>query len=110
MRAASSTVTVDVLLSLPATVSGLVVVTVAVFESEPGVFGVTVSVIVTDADAASVPMVQVTVDVPLQEPCDVVTEPKVTLPGRTSVIVTPKAVEGPLFVTTMFQVSGRPFA
>ena len=47
------------------------------------------------------PKLQVTVVVPVHEPCDVLAEPKVTPAGNVSVIVVFVAGEGPLFVTTI---------
>ena len=44
---------------------------------------------------------QVTVVVPVHEPCVVLEETKVTPAGKVSVIVVFVAGEGPLFVTTM---------
>jgi hypothetical protein len=80
----------------PLTLAALVTVPVAV--------GVTVIVIVTDAPCARLPMLHVTVPlacahVPADAPVHVAA-PNVTPAGSVSVIVTPVAPLGPLFVTT----------
>ena len=81
--------------------SASVAVTFAVFVIWPAVFGVTTMVTIALAPFVSVPTPQVTVVVPLQEPCVVEVDPKVTLPGKVSVTLTFVAVAGPLFVTTI---------
>jgi hypothetical protein len=75
--------------------------TVAVFEIEltPPNGLRTVSVIVAEPEGASVPTLQLIVVVPEHVAPD--TETKVKLAGRTSVMVTPVAVAGPLFVTVI---------
>src|SRR5258708_23279264 len=88
MFEAGTTVIVDVLELLPAFGSGLVVITLAVFVTGPGVDGsVTVSAIDAEPALAIVPSEQVTVVVPLQLPCVGVAETKGVPAG--SAVVTP---------------------
>src|SRR3954462_15978856 len=52
----------------------------------------------------SVPMAQVTVPVPLHDPCEGMAETNVVPAGRVSVTVTPLAASGPLFMTLVVYV------
>ena len=70
----------------------------------PVALGVVTSVIVTVAPAAIVPMLQVRVAPPVHVPCVEDAETNAFPAGIGSVIVTPVAVLGPLFVTTIVQV------
>lgn len=102
MFAAEMTVMVEVLVLLARFGSVLDVVTVAVFDTGPGVDGsVTVKVIVAEAALAKVPRLQVTVVVPLQLPVFGVAETNVVPAGRMSVTTTFVADAGPLLVTPM---------
>src|SRR4051794_39253642 len=85
-------------------VSGRLPTTLTVFTWAPTVLGVVTRVIVTDAPAAIVPMVQLRIAPPVQVPCVVVAETKVFPAGIGSATTTPVAVLGPLFVTTIVQV------
>ncbi len=78
--------------SLPETVAVLVIV--------PATWPVPWMVMVAVAPLGIVPRLQVTVVVPLQEPCVGVAVASVKLAGRGSVTVTPVAVLGPWLVTT----------
>jgi hypothetical protein len=86
--------------------------TVAVFEivDPPGteLSTFTVSVIVAEPAAMSVPRLQVTVDVPVQEPCDVFTETNVVFAGMASETETLLASDGPLLVTVSVYVAFEP--
>src|SRR5438876_1983123 len=75
--------------------------TLAKFVIEPAKVGLTVIVIVALPPLTSVPIEHVTVDVPLHVPEVEDAETYVTPPGNESVIVTPVAGSGPLFVTTI---------
>ena len=97
---AGTTVTVAVLVSFAAFASGFADVTVAVFETGPGVDGsVTTSEIVALAPLAIVPRLHVTVDVPLHDPWLGVAETNVVPVGIVSVTVTPVAGDGPALST-----------
>ena len=103
---AATTLKLVVLLSFAGFVSPLVLLTVAVFDTGPTVDGAcTTMVIVALEPLLSEPTEQVTVVVPLQLPCVAFAEVKLVPAGKTSVTVTPVAVPGPLFVTTMVKVS-----
>ena len=78
--------------------------TVAVFVSVPAVVAVVTSVIVTDAPFPMVPSWQVISAPPAQVPCVVATETKLVPAGSGSATLTPVAVSGPLFLTTIVQV------
>ena len=82
--------------------------TVAELATCPWAVGVTT--IVTNAlpPEASDPKLQLTVLVPLHDPCVGVAEPNVRPPGKTSLTLTPVAFAGPLFVTVMRYESGTP--
>jgi hypothetical protein len=73
-------------------------VTEAVLESVPAVVGVTTIITVALFPLDNMLKLQVTVLVPLQAPWLGVAETKVTPPGKVSVIVTPAAASGPLFI------------
>ena len=81
--------------------SNSVALPVAVFTTWPWAVGVTT--IVTNALAPFVndPRLQLTMFVPLHDPCVGVAETKVRPPGNASLTVTPVAVAGPLFTTEM---------
>src|ERR1700682_2788020 len=107
MLPARTTVIVDVLLLLSPFGSTLLVKTLAVFDTGPGVEGsVTCRLMLADAALTIVPRLQVTVVVPLQLPWVGVAETKVTPAGRMSVTATLVADPGPAFATTMVYVSG----
>ena len=73
--------------------------TVAVFESGPAAVGVTTIAIVAEAPFARVPRMQVTIEVPEQEPTDGVADTNVTPAGSVSLTETPAAESGPPFAT-----------
>lgn len=60
------------------------------------------------ADAASVPILQVTVVVPVQVPCVEVAETSVIPLGNGSVTTTLVATEGPLFLAVIVYVTSSP--
>jgi hypothetical protein len=83
--------------------------TVAVFETCPGVDAVvTTRVIVAPAPLARVPTAQVTVVVPLHDPCEGVAETKLVPAGSASVMLTPLAASGPLFTMLIVYVTFAP--
>jgi hypothetical protein len=83
-------------------VSTLVVETVAVFETRPGVAGsVTTSAMVAEAPLATVPREHVTVGFPLQLPWLGVAETSDDPAGMVSMTVTPLAEPEPLLVAVM---------
>jgi hypothetical protein len=75
--------------------------TFAVFVTVGGMFALTTIVIVAVPPLTREPIVQVTVVVPLHAPTVEDEETKLTPAGSVSVIVTPVAASGPLFVTTI---------
>ena len=94
--------TVAVLLLLAGFGSGVAAVTFALLLTGPNSSPVvTPRLIVADAPVASVPSVQITVVVPLHDPCEGVTKTKVTLAGNTSVTLTPVDGPGPLLATVI---------
>jgi hypothetical protein len=102
IAAAGTTVTVDVDALFAGFPSGLDVVTVAVFDTGPGVDGrVTASAIVADPPFAIVPSEHVTVVVALQLPWLGVADTNVVPGGRTSVTTTFAADAGPAFDTAI---------
>ena len=95
------TVTIELEVLFVALVS-FELLTVAVFVNVPGAAGaVIVRVIVAVAPFAIVPRPQVTVDVPLQVPCDGVADTKVVPAGMLSVTATLLAAAGPALVTVI---------
>src|SRR6266536_1052925 len=104
----------------PLTLTELVAVLLAVFVSASFATVVTVfvtviaevavvtSVIVTDAPTFRFPSWQLTIAPPVHVPCEVATETNVVPAGTGSDAVTPVALFGPLFVTTIVQVTGLP--
>src|SRR5438105_8103607 len=85
-----------------AAVVSLALLTVAVFMNVPGVIGaVIVSVMVAFPPFAIVPRPQVTVDVPLQVPCDGIADTSVVPAGMLSVTATEVADAGPAFDTVI---------
>ena len=77
-------------------------VTEAVLETVPGAEGTfSTRLIVAPPPFASVPSVQVTVVVPLHDPCDDVADTNVDPEGTTSVMTTLLALPGPLLTTWM---------
>src|SRR5216683_1356453 len=89
-------------------VSGSLATVVAVFVSVPVEVAVVTSVIVTDDPTGMVPSWQLTSTPPVQDPCEVETETKLVPAGSGSPTVTPVAVLGPLFETTIVQVTVLP--
>ena len=81
--------------------SGVVAVTEAVFVRVPPEFTRTTSAIVAEPPTLIVPRLQVTVVVPLQDPCEGVAETKDVLEGMVSVTVTPAELDGPALLTTI---------
>jgi hypothetical protein len=78
------------------------VATVAVLATVPDVLGLlTTSTMVADLPAARVPREQLTVLVPVQDPCDGVAETNVAPAGRVSLTVTAADRLGPAFATAM---------
>jgi hypothetical protein len=99
------TVVEVVALSFPDTGSATALVTLAVLlRAGFATVGVTTMVTVALAPFARVPIEHVTVDVPLQLPCDVPVETQFTPPGSVSVMDTPVAELGPLLVTVIVYV------
>jgi hypothetical protein len=85
-------------------VSGLFPLTLTVFVCAPTVLGVVTSVIVTDSPGVIVPMSQVKIAPPVQEPCELDAETNVFPAGIGSVTPTPVSALGPLLVTTIVHV------
>src|SRR3569832_1296721 len=83
-------------------------VTVAEFVNCPAAEGVTTIVTTALAPTARLPRLQFTVAVPLQLPCVVVAEPKVTPAGNVSATLTFVATAGPLFVAIIRYKSDTP--
>ncbi len=81
---------------------------VAVFVTVPTAVAVVTRVIVADVPTGIVPSEQLMSAPPVHDPCEVATEAKLTPAGSGSATVTPVAVFGPLFVTTIVQVIGPP--
>src|SRR5712664_797751 len=81
---------------------------VAVFVSVPCTSAVVTSVIVTEEPTAMLPSWQLTRAPPVQVPCELATETNVVPAGTGSATVTPVAPFGPLFVTTIVQVTWLP--
>src|SRR4051794_26997936 len=81
--------------------SGSVAETVAVLVMVPVAVALAVMETVALAPLLSVPRAQVTVVVPLHEPCVVVAETYVVPAGNVSLTTTFVAAIGPLFVTVM---------
>src|ERR671931_152304 len=81
---------------------------VPVFVIVPVVFAVVTRVIVTEAPTLRLPSWQLTSVPPVHVPCDVATETKVIPDGTGSASVTPVALFGPLFVTTIDHVTWLP--
>ncbi len=75
--------------------------TVAVFDTDPAIVGVTTIDTVAFAPTASEPRLQVTVDVPVQDPLDAFADTNVTPAGRTSVTTAALPASGPLFETVI---------
>jgi hypothetical protein len=99
---AAVTVTVYVEVLLARFESRVSEATVAVLATVPDVLGLlTTSVIVAEPRAARVPREQLTVLVPVQDPCDGVAETNVVPAGRMSPTTTFAAGLGPAFVTVM---------
>jgi hypothetical protein len=100
---AGVSVVVAVAESLVATGSEPPLETVAVLEMlpVPNAVGLTTMSTWASASSPSVPMLQITVALPLQLPWSGVAETSVTPLGRGSVTVTPSAVCGPLFSTSI---------
>ena len=99
------TVVVTVTLLLAELGSATVLLVLAVLLTVPEDLVRTVMVMLALAPFAILPKAQLTVVVPLQVPCDVAADRKVTLDGSVSVSVTLLAVLDPLFFTTMPYVS-----
>ena len=95
------TVAVEVAPLLAKLMSVVALVTVAVLETVVPELTCITRVMVGEPPAATRPSVQVTVTVPLQEPCDGVAETNVVFAGRTSVTVTPDAAFGPRLPAVM---------
>src|SRR6187549_1740902 len=76
-------------------------VTVAVLASWPCAEGVTTIVMTAVAPTDTLPILQLTVVVPLHAPCVGVEETKATPAGSGSLTVTFVAAAGPLFVTAI---------
>src|SRR5262245_52985995 len=104
------TVTVVVLVLFPLAGSGVGLLTVAVFDSGPGVkLLLTVALIVIvaalfGATGSRSPILQVMVCVPLQVPLVDVAETSVSPLASGSETLTPEAAAGPLLVTTIVYV------
>ena len=75
--------------------------TIVVLLTPPAAVGATTIVTVVLAPLVKSPRLQVTVLVPLQVPWLGVAETKLTPGGKVSVITTPVAASGPLFMTVM---------
>ena len=88
--------------------SASVATVVPVFVTVPGAFAFVTSVIVTEAPTFRFPSWQLTSAPPVQVPCEVATETNVVPAGTGSDRVTPVALFGPLFVTTIVQVTLLP--